>query len=196
MKKRLFALTLAGVMALGNVFCAAAEEMETVSAAAEETEAPEEEIVEVTMDMLEEAAYAGIWVSFEGGFDLYLPGDWDVLEIAEEDAESGVVFRAIAPDETGSNIEILANEVGSEYTLEDVLAEYEAAGFTETGNMIINGIPAVHFQTESTLGVAFLDNAGIMYNVQVGPPGEETEPIAQNIFFSLSRTESPETETD
>ena len=54
--------------------------------AAEDTETADDEITELTMDMLDEAAYEGTWLSFEPGFDLYVPSNWDVLEISDEDA--------------------------------------------------------------------------------------------------------------
>ena len=41
--------------------------------AAEDTETADDEITELTMDMLDEAAYEGTWLSFEPGFDLYVP---------------------------------------------------------------------------------------------------------------------------
>lgn len=194
MKRRLFALVLAGAMVLGNTFCVAAEETEAV------TEAAAEEVVELTMDMLEEPAYEGAWLSFDGGFDLYLPSDWDVLEISEEDAAKDVVFQAVAADESGNNVAVSASEVGTECTLEAIAADLETAGFSDVTLMIINGIPAVSFETAVdtavAYGIAFVDDAGIMYTVQVGAASENEESlaIAQNIFISLSPTEILETE--
>ena len=66
--------------------------------AAEDTETADDEITELTMDMLDEAAYEGTWLSFEPGFDLYVPSNWDVLEISDEDAADGVMFQAQDPD--------------------------------------------------------------------------------------------------
>ena len=63
--------------------------------AAEETEAAEAtEITELTIDMLEEAAYEGTWLTFEPGFDLYVPSNWNVLEVSEEDV------KTILPEES------------------------------------------------------------------------------------------------
>ena len=74
--------------------------------AAEDTETADDEITELTMDMLDEAAYEGTWLSFEPGFDLYVPSNWDVLEISDEDAADGVMFQAQDPDsEEGVNME-------------------------------------------------------------------------------------------
>lgn len=188
MKKRLFALMLAGIMLHGSAGCVSAKETETVSEAAEE-------VLEVTMDMLKEAAYKGTWLSFTGGFDLYLPSEWDVLEISEEDAEEGLMFHAVSLDESGLSVVVMGTEIGTEFTLEMVKAELEEKGFTETVYRIFNDIPTVMFETETTAGVAFLDDEGMMYNVQVGPSADEAfEAVADNIFYSLSLTEEAEKE--
>ena len=34
--------------------------------------------------------YAGTWVPFEDGFQLYLPSDWDVYNVTEEQSQQGV----------------------------------------------------------------------------------------------------------
>ena len=53
-----------------------------------ETAAEEAEVTEYTYDMLEKEAYEGTWLSFEPGFDLYVPSDWEVLEVSEEDQKA------------------------------------------------------------------------------------------------------------
>ena len=156
--------------------------------AAEDTEAADDEITELTMDMLDEAAYEGTWLSFEPGFDLYVPSNWDVLEISDEDAADGVMFQAQDPDsEEGVNMVVTATDVGTEY--EDV------------EKVCINGLYAVSFETESTYGIAFLEDAeGMMYNVQIGPKSDDIQPIAETLFVSLIKTEdnveNAEAETD
>ena len=156
--------------------------------AAEDTETADDEITELTMDMLDEAAYEGTWLSFEPGFDLYVPSNWDVLEISDEDAADGVMFQAQDPDsEEGVNMVVTATDVGTEY--EDV------------EKVCINGLYAVSFETESTYGIAFLEDAeGMMYNVQIGPKSDDIQPIAETLFVSLIKTEdnveNAEAETD
>ena len=156
--------------------------------AAEDTETADDEITELTMDMLDEAAYEGTWLSFEPGFDLYVPSNWDVLEISDEDAADGVMFQAQDPDsEEGVNMVVTATDVGTEY--EDV------------EKVCINGLYAVSFETESSYGIAFLEDAeGMMYNVQIGPKSDDIQPIAETLFVSLIKTEdnveNAEAETD
>ena len=75
--------------------------------------------------------------------------------------------------------------------------ELEEAGNTDVELGIVNSIPAVSFTTESTYGIAFLDDAGIMYNVQIGPKDiENAEAYVTNIVCSLSVTETAESETE
>ena len=156
--------------------------------AAEDTETADDEITELTMDMLDEAAYEGTWLSFEPGFDLYVPSNWDVLEISDEDAADGVMFQAQDPDsEEGVNMVVTATDVGTEYD--------------HVEKVCINGLYAVSFETESTYGIAFLEDAeGMMYNVQIGPKSDDIQPIAETLFVSLIKTEdnveNAEAETD
>ena len=62
--------------------------------------------------------------------------------------------------------------------------------YTDIEKVIINGIEAVVFNTDVTYGLAFLDDNGIMYNVQMGEISDENAEIAQNLFISLRVTET------
>ena len=42
----------------------------------------------------ENVSFAGTWVPFEDGFKLYLPNDWDVYELSDEQTKQGVLFSA------------------------------------------------------------------------------------------------------
>ena len=193
MKKRLFVLMLAGLMTFGSSACVFAAETETEVT----TEASSETIPEITMDMMDADLYEGTWVSFAGGFDLYIPSDWDVLETSDEDKESGVMFQAKDPSDSGLNMIVTATDIGTDYDLTKLKAELEDAGNTDVEIGIVNSIPAVSFTTESTYGIAFLDDAGIMYNVQIGPKDiENAEAYVTNIVCSLSVTETAESETE
>ena len=155
--------------------------------AAEDTETADDEITELTMDMLDEAAYEGTWLSFEPGFDLYVPSNWDVLEISDEDEE-------------GVNMVVTATDVGTEYDLHS-MADELATEYEDVEKVCINGLYAVSFETESTYGIAFLEDAeGMMYNVQIGPKSDDIQPIAETLFVSLIKTEdnveNAEAETD
>lgn len=86
--KKVMAMLCAAAMVTGSSAPVWAE-----ADAAEDTEAADDEITELTMDMLDEAAYEGTWLSFEPGFDLYVPSNWDVLEISDEDAATVLCSR-------------------------------------------------------------------------------------------------------
>ena len=155
-----------------------------------ETAAEAADITELTLDMLEEAAYEGTWLSFEPGFDLYVPSDWNVLEVTDEDKEDGVMFIAQDPEsEDGTNMVVTGTDVGTEYDLDSMAQELIDAEYIDVEKVCINGIYAVSFETESTYGIAFLDDEGIMYNVQIGPKAEELQPTAQTLFISLTKSE-------
>lgn len=167
--------------------------------AAEDTETAAEatEITELTIDMLEKAAYEGTWLSFEPGFDLYVPSEWDVLEVTDEDQKDGVMFQALDPEsEEGVNMVVTATDVGTEYDLDSMAQELIDAEYIDVEKVSINGIYGVSFETDSTYGIAFLDDGGIMYNVQIGPKSEDIQPIAETLFISLTKTEENTANTD
>ena len=188
--KKIMAMLCTAAMLTGSALPVWAED----AAETEDTAAAADEYTELTMDMLEEQAYEGSWLSFEAGFDLYVPSDWDVVELKDEDKEQGIVFAAKAADDSGINMVVMANEVGTDYDDDKLVAEFTDAGYTEIEKDSINTIKGVSFETETTYGFAFLDGQGYMYNVQVGPKGDDTVPIAQNLLISLSLSENVDEE--
>ena len=192
MKKRLMALLLAGAMVSGISSAAFAEA---------ETEAALDEVLEVTMDMMDPDLYDGTWVPFEAGFDLYLPTDWNVLEVDEEKAEAGIIFL-VSPqeneDESEAALSVQVNDAtGAE--LEDIAKSYEELGFTDIGFVNANGIGCVIYDDEEDglQGVSFLGESGSLYTILMAPAdNEEYDPIWTNILFSLSPSETEEAETE
>lgn len=183
--KKIMAMVCAAAM-IGGVSAPvwAADDTETATEAAE--------VTEYTYDMLEKEAYEGTWLSFEPGFDLYVPSDWEVLEVSEEDQkEHGLMFQAKAPDDSGDNMVVTATDIGKDYDTDKMKTELETEEtYTDIEKVIINGIEAVVFNTDVTYGLAFLDDDGIMYNVQMGELSDENAEIAQNLFISLRVTET------
>ena len=122
-------------------------------------------------------------------------------EISDEDAADGVMFQAQDPDsEEGVNMVVTATDVGTEYDLYS-MADELATEYEDVEKVCINGLYAVSFETESTYGIAFLEDAeGMMYNVQIGPKSDDIQPIAETLFVSLIKTEdnveNAEAETD
>lgn len=194
--KKIMAMLCATAMLTGTALPVWAEDAaqteETAEADAAATDA--DGYIELTMDMLKEAAYEGSWLSFEAGFDLYVPSDWETLELTDEDKEKGIIFAAKSSDDSGTNMVVMANEVGTDYDDDKLVSEFTDAGYTELEKASINTIQGVSFETDVTYGFAFLDGQGYMYNVQVGPKGDDVLPIAQNLLISLSLSENVEEE--
>lgn len=189
--KKIMAMLCTAAMLTGSTLPVWAEDAAETEDAAEATDS---DYTELTMDMLEEQAYEGSWLSFEAGFDLYVPSDWNVIELKDEDKEQGIIFAAQAADDSGTNMVVMANEVGTDYDDDKLVAECTEAGYTEIEKDSINTIKGVSFETESTYGFAFLDGQGYMYNIQVAPKGDDTVSIAQTLLISLSPSESVDEE--
>ena len=115
--KKVMAMLCAAAMVTGSSAPVWAE-----ADAAEDTEAADDEITELTMDMLDEAAYEGTWLSFEPGFDLYVPSNWDVLEISDEDAE----YEQVVENATTKTL-LFADRFPFRYLLDDYDLNYYAA---------------------------------------------------------------------
>ena len=86
---------------------------------------------------------------------------------------------------------VTATDIGKDYDTDKMKTELETEEtYTDIEKVIINGIEAVVFNTDVTYGLAFLDDDGIMYNVQMGELSDENAEIAQNLFISLRVTET------
>ncbi|MDO4634250.1 MAG: hypothetical protein Q4B01_10370 [Eubacteriales bacterium] len=193
MKKKLVLLALASMMVFQSAYAVNAEETEIeTEAAAQDTE----DSLELSLDMMTEDLYEGTWINFDGGFDLYLPSDWDVFELTDEDTENGITFSA-ASTADGLSVVTMKNQMEDGYTL-DQLEEELAKVYGDVAYGHINEIPVICFETDSTLGVAFLDMDNYMYNVQVGLTSKDSDldPILANILYSLSPTMTEEAETE
>ena len=120
MKKKMLTLFLAGVMTAG---------LSVFTFAEAETETPNDEVLEVTMEMMDPDLYEGTWVPFEAGFDLYLPTDWNVLDLTEDNIDDGIIFM-VSPQETQEEAEAMLSVQMNDATgaeLEDIAAGYEEA---------------------------------------------------------------------
>lgn len=189
MKKRMLALAIAGVLVFGSSISVFAEETETEAAG---------EVQALTMEMMDAELYEGSWVSFIGGYDLYLPSDWNVMELSEEDAANDIIFHAIAADDSGWNVAVTETELPEDATsVDDIAAQLAEAGYTDVSVVTINDIPVCTYSTEEALGIAFTGNEGtLMHSINLAPYTEDFMPTAQNIMLSLSESEAVETETE
>ena len=191
MKKRVLALMMAGMMVFGGTMPVFAE-------ADTETEAQSEDPIVWSYEDIDPDVYDGEWFSFEYGFDLYLPTDWEEADISDSD---NMVYALNSPDGKMS-MAITCNtaeEMGTKAELDAVKAALESEGFTGLADAEINGISTVGFDGEQNVsGIAFVGESGNMYSIIVGPiEDEDSQAIALNIFRSFSETETEaDTEAD
>lgn len=97
------------------------------------------------------APYAGTWVPFQDGFRLYLPSDWTVYDISEEEAQQGVLY--LAGDASGAEnapaISVVwAYNQGTD-TLEELADAIRQSGYTVDDLVEINGIGCITYRLES-----------------------------------------------
>lgn len=138
----------------------------------------------------DEDAFDGEWYSFGGGFDLYLPVDWeDITDQIEAEnvtflmqSEDGSAAVAVAAVDTG---------LGEEATIDEV-----ADALRESGELTVvdtyynvNDIYCVGVvDEENNAGYAFLGVDGYCYTVCAGPVTDENVEVISGILNSISAT--------
>lgn len=102
------------------------------------------------------AGYAGVWVPFEDGFQLYLPADWRAYELTDAQREAGLFYRAGGD---GADVAVGYAPADALSTAEDLEADYRGAGFADVARQSLNGIEAVGFSSPEAgyRGVAFFN---------------------------------------
>ena len=172
MKQRLLQIGAAFLASVMMTFCNAPL-FPAKEAPAEETE---EVIGEIeTFEFLEEdAPYEGTWISFEQGFKLYIPTEWDITEISEEQKENGLIFEAMPPaeDEKTPFIAVTMKKGDGETTLSGVGEKTQEDGFIYNGLVKMNDISCAAYTTEEEMeddvvGIIFFDPSGEDYLISV-----------------------------
>lgn len=97
------------------------------------------------------APYAGTWVPFQDGFRLYLPSDWTVYDLSDEETQQGVLY--LAGDASGAEnapaISVVwAYNQGTD-TLEELADAIRQSGYTVDDLVEINGIGCITYRLES-----------------------------------------------
>ena len=138
------------------------------------------------------SAYEGVWVETGLGFDVYVPNDWEVLDIPEEAAAQGLVFGVGEPG-GGNNLMVTAIALSDDtYDLESAMAElspnYQYIYYAD-----LSGIPAICFEddTNDVCGFCFISDGYLISGVSSGDAGD---PTIQNIIISVSPTEAEKAE--
>ena len=100
----------------------------------------------------ENVSFAGTWVPFEDGFKLYLPNDWDVYELSDEQTQQGVLFAA--GDTSGvqnpPGISVVWAYSDGAQSLEELAADLTKGGYQVDDLVSINGIPCISYRVEES----------------------------------------------
>ena len=100
----------------------------------------------------ENVSFAGTWVPFEDGFKLYLPNDWDVYELSDEQTKQGVFFAA--GDTSGvqnpPGISVVWAYSDGAQSLEELAADLTKGGYQVDDLVSINGIPCISYRVEES----------------------------------------------
>ena len=136
--------------------------------------------------------YEGVWLSFEPGFDLYLPSDWYELPVSAGDEAQGAFYQC-GPDQKGES-GCLYFQQNRNYSqelevFEKAFREFGCKNFTYAS---ANGIRFMEFVNpdEDTRGISFCLEDGMLYTLLLSPASDEDmSRIWGNIRLSLSRSE-------
>ena len=100
----------------------------------------------------ENVSFAGTWVPFEDGFKLYLPNDWDVYELSDEQTQQGVLFAA--GDTSGvqnpPGISVVWVYSDGAQSLEELAADLTQGSYQVDDLVSINGIPCISYRVEES----------------------------------------------
>ena len=142
------------------------------------------------------APYDGIWVPFEDGFKLYLPRDWEPMDITGEQADAGLFYMTVGelPDDS-----IMAVGVSYIYKedledLDDLVAIVGEWGCEAPTPAVLNGIPALWLEHPGNnySGVSFFHPTvpGCAFTVYVTPYAGEFDTLVgmatKAVLYSLS----------
>lgn len=127
-----------------------------------------------------QAGYTGSWVQVRGEFELYLPSDWESVDLDEEDQANDIYFAAMSADQNAILVAMSMNLTDG-YTQEEIDAElaegnysslFEVAqdamaqqGYTVEKTETINDIPCAFFSNEDDYGIVFMDQSDSVMEV-------------------------------
>ena len=200
-KVALLMAALLTVSAFGMTVYAEATE-ETTEATEEAVEIPETSAdapIVFSYENIDESVYEGVWVSTGLGFDVYLPADWVLVDITEEQAAAGLAFMA-GEDGGGANMAVTCTEIPDGYTYDQLYEELKGAN-TNAIYASLNDIPAIVFENEETMvsGYCIMAENGLITGViSASSNDKETydafAPYITNIVSSISGTVTEDAE--
>lgn len=115
-----------------------------------------------------------------GEFELYLPSDWESVDLDEEDQANDIYFAAMSSDQNAILV-VMSMNLTDGYTQEEIDAElaegnysslFEVAqdamaqqGYTVEKTETINDIPCAFFSNEDDYGIVFMDQSDSVMEV-------------------------------
>lgn len=137
------------------------------------------------------APYAGTWLTFEDGFQLYLPSEWVYYEITQEQQQQGVLY--LAGDASGGEnapcISVVWANNQTAQSIEDLAEELAQGGFQVDDLLSVNGIECVAYRTAANdcSALMFFHPSYREYVFCVtGKPYEQNVDLISCILSSLS----------
>lgn len=152
-----------------------------------------------------QAGYEGTWVDMKGGFRAYLPSDWNVMELDEEDRANGTDYVASAEDSSLIYI-VVSKDLSEEMTEEEIKADLEEKNMTMRDVLVdqlekhgyiyekeadINQIQTIFYtKDEDTYGTVFMGQDGMTLEMAF-LMGENLKdnPTAETILHSAKWSE-------
>lgn len=123
-----------------------------------------------------EAPYPGRWLTFEDGFQLYLPEGWQPLDVSDAQREAGLFYRAgEGGGEASAGLAVGYMAAGDYESIDALALGFFQAGCEDVQTRRLNGIPAVLFERpdDDYRGAAFFHpiREGYILYVEVSPLG-------------------------
>ena len=119
--------------------------------------------------------YEGGWVQFEEGFEVYLPLDWNVLEVPEVMQEAGIFYIAASPD-NARTFQVAWGPLEVEATIEELQAELVTV-YTDATIIETNGIKLMAYTDapNNLMGTIMMDPAEPGFYMFFFTPGDDVE---------------------
>ena len=124
-------------------------------------------------------------------FQITLPSDWNVLEVSEEQASTGIIYSCANPEGTRS-FTVAYTELTEATDISSVAAEL-ASAYENVQTLTINGIPFVSYDISANdvTGIVTLGASGLgLYQFVFYPASDEDYgPLALQIAASITTIE-------